>query len=75
MSDDRERLPRPVAEQVGRLKQLRTLLDATQLRIAQLEESGADQTEIVQEHSLAESVNKELRRLETQIFVSEFGQE
>jgi len=75
MSDDRERLPRPVAEQVGRLKQLRTLLDATQLRIAQLEESGADQTEIVQEHSLAESVNKELRRLETHIFVSEFGQE
>ena len=68
-------LARPVAEQVGRLKQLRTLLDATQLRIAQLEESGADQTEIVQEHSLAESVNKELRRLETHIFVSEFGQE
>ena len=68
-------LARPLAEQVGRLKQLRTLLDETQQRIAQLEQSGADQTEIIREQSLAESVRKELRRQERQILASELGLE
>jgi len=68
-------LARPLAEQVGRLKQLTALLDATQQRIAQLEQSGADQTEISREHSLAEAVRKELHRQERQILASELGLE
>ena len=68
-------LARPLEEQVGRLKQLRTLLGATLQRIKQLEESGADQTEISREHSLAESVREELRCQERQVLASELGLE
>ena len=68
-------LARPVAEQVGRLKQLKTLLGATQQRIKQLEQSGADQTEIIGEQSLAEAVRKELLCQETQNLISELALE
>ena len=68
-------LARPAAEQVGRLKQLRTLLGATLQHIKQLEQSGADQTEIIREHSLAEAVRKEIRCQERQVVASELGLE
>jgi hypothetical protein len=60
---------------LGLLKNLKTLLEASQRRLRHLEATAADPDEILREQDFAKKVERQIRRLETQVFLSEFGVE